>query len=1094
MVNSCWVCFKWLLAIVAVALAVGIPYVWFGIDDEIRSRVEARLDEHYGPLGLDVRIASARLVNGDGILIRGLSIVDPSVSGPAAKLIDVEELYLSCQIAPEELIQGRLPITGIKVIRPTLHASRLPDGSWNVAGLWPLPKFDDRPNRRPVPVKIEGATLDLLDSLKQPARGLMLRNINVTLSPRETISLSPRETISQPPRETISQPPRETNQPVATDRSLLIQGDLIGDRLRTASFQGEFDPDSGSVKLQGRLKGLEISPELRDSLPISLQGKIASTGGFYARADVSFNVQRDPSRPRPLSFQITAELTGGHIEDPRLPYPMTDLAARIECSDTGYRVEEMTARWGPAELTLNCQGSSFDMSGPMTVWGHVENLVLDRRMAGLLPEQQRGLWDKYKPSGSINVEVNAAFDGQRWTPNLLVKCLDVSFTHHKFPYRMKRTAGTLHLVGQRMNIDLTSSLGDRPVRIVGEVNHPGRDYTGWVELEAKQITLDKDILAALPPKQQPVIGAMGPRGVVDYWGRFERRDPSVEKPNHRMLLTLYDCAIKYKKFAYPLEGIGGTIEIINGRLTLRDVRNGNVRCTGGWQPNVDGGRLDLHFIATDVPLEEPLRDALQPDVVELWSDLRPRGVIDLLDIHVAFLAASKHLDLHVTASKRPEKSTADNRSIAINPIFFPYRVENLHGTVTYHNGRVDMYGVAGRHGNTRLITGGFCQKTPDGGYRIQFRDLTVEQLRMDRDLLDAMSGKLKQLAVSLQFKGPLALRGALNLQRPGPRKGNIAARWDLTVSTQQGQLDCGMKLDNIHGDLRTVGYDYPGQATYCQGQMNLDAVTYQDFQFVDVTGPLELAEGRLLFGSRARRLGTRQAPAPLTAKIFGGTVTADAIVQLEKESAFRLQSQLSGGDLNQFAREMMSGRQKLGGRISASLDLQGTAAGTHTFRGGGNVRLRDADVFELPQMVAMLKVLSVRVPNRAAFTTGDVNYRISGSHIYFNQINLKGDAISLLGKGEADLDRKIKLNFFAVVGRDRLQIPLIRPLLMEASRQTMEIRVDGTVDDPRITQETFRGAKEFLQRLEYDLRRSTEPVDAFNPAREVLRGMRKLVQ
>ena len=1078
-VKSCWYCLKWLLAIVVAVLAVGVPYVWFGIDDAIRSRVEARLNEHYGPLGLDVRVASARLIDGNGIQILGLSVVNPSATGPQAKLIDIEELYLSCQISPEELIHGRLPITNIKMTRPTLHATRHVDGSWNVAGLWPLPKFDDTPNRPPASVQIVDATIDLLDSFKQPARGLMLRNINLTIGPRGPSVRSPGE----------------TSTPVATGHSLMFKGEWVGDSMRSARLEGEFDPASGKLKLSGNVKDLEISPDLRDSLPIQWKGEVASWAGFHAQANVSFEVEHDPSRTQPLSYHVVADLTKGRIRDPRLPYPLTDLAARIDCTEAGYRVDKMTGHWGPAKLTLSCQGKGFDGTRPMTLSGRIENLMLDQRMVRLLPVDQRGVWDKYQPGGRVDIDVHAVFDGQQWSPNLLVKCLDVSFTHYKFPYRMKRTTGTLHLQGKQLDIDLLSHVGERPMRVQGKVHRPGPDYTGWIEIEAKQVTLDKDILAAMPAKQKPVIDALQPRGTVDYWGRFERRDARLTKPNHHMLLTLHDCAIKYKKFAYPIEGIRGTMEIVDGRLTLRDVQNANIRCSGGWRPQVDRGRLDLHFIATDVPLEEPLRDALQPRARQLWSDLRPRGVIDLLEIDVAFLAKTKQLDVYVSASKRPEKSTADNRSIAINPVFFPYRIENIHGAATYHNGRVDMHGVKGQHGRTRFKTGGFCEKTDDGGFRLQFKDLLVEQLRIDRDLFDALSGKLKRLVTSLHFKGPLSLQGTLHLQRAGTRDAKTATRWDVTVNTQQGQMACGVKLRNIHGDVRLRGYDQPGKTTYCQGLLNLDAVTYQDFQFTEVNGPLELVDGQLLFGSRARRLGKRHTPAPISAKIVGGRITADAIVKLEeKEPMFWLQTQLTGGDLSQLAQEALSGRQKLSGRITATLQLEGTSAGTSTLRGTGKVILRDANIFELPFMVSMLKVLSVRLPDATAFTTGDVNFRVSGSYLYFDPINLKGDAISLLGNGWANLDRQIQLNFFAVVGRDRINIPIISPLLVEASRQILEIRMDGSLDDPKIKRETFRGAKTFLKHLERDLNLSTEPADVFNPAREVLHGMRNLVR
>ena len=59
---------------------------------------------------------------------------------------------------------------------------------------------------------------------------------------------------------------------------------------------------------------------------------------------------------------------------------------------------------------------------------------------------------------------------------------------------------------------------------------------------------------------------------------------------------------------------------------------------------------------------------------------------------------------------------------------------------------------------------------------------------------------------------------------------------------------------------------------------------------------------------------------------------------------------------------------------------------------------------------------------------------------------------------------------------------LIRPILSEASRQMMEIRVSGPVDQPRIVSEAFPGARQFLQQVQDDMRRSTEGQDVLGPA------------
>jgi hypothetical protein len=138
-------------------------------------------------------------------------------------------------------------------------------------------------------------------------------------------------------------------------------------------------------------------------------------------------------------------------------------------------------------------------------------------------------------------------------------------------------------------------------------------------------------------------------------------------------------------------------------------------------------------------------------------------------------------------------------------------------------------------------------------------------------------------------------------------------------------------------------------------------------------------------------------------------------------------------------------------------------------RGGGSVQLRDADIYKLPLMVSLLKILSVRPPDNTAFTESDIDFKIHGGHIYFNRMNFNGDAISLRGDGEMNFEKEIRLNFHAAVGRRELPIPLLRDMVKGASQQFMQLHVEGTVDSPIATAEAFPGVNQAFKDLEAGL-------------------------
>ena len=76
-----------------------------------------------------------------------------------------------------------------------------------------------------------------------------------------------------------------------------------------------------------------------------------------------------------------------------------------------------------------------------------------------------------------------------------------------------------------------------------------------------------------------------------------------------------------------------------------------------------------------------------------------------------------------------------------------------------------------------------------------------------------------------------------------------------------------------------------------------------------------------------------------------------------------------------------------------------------------------------------------------------------------------GDAISLLGEGEMNLDWDIDLNFYTVIGRNRINIPLISQLYRAGSQRTLAIKVDGKLDNPRTHSTVLPEFNENLKQL-----------------------------
>ncbi|MCA9269435.1 MAG: AsmA-like C-terminal domain-containing protein, partial [Planctomycetales bacterium] len=139
--------------------------------------------------------------------------------------------------------------------------------------------------------------------------------------------------------------------------------------------------------------------------------------------------------------------------------------------------------------------------------------------------------------------------------------------------------------------------------------------------------------------------------------------------------------------------------------------------------------------------------------------------------------------------------------------------------------------------------------------------------------------------------------------------------------------------------------------------------------------------------------------------------------------------------------------------------------GRDTLRGDGHVWLRDADIYELPIMVSLLKIISIRRPDKTAFTSSDVDFRIAGEDVYLDRIVFSGDAVSLRGAGEVNLDRRVHLKLYTLVGNESRRIPLVWPLLADASRRILMLEVTGTLDDPLTNRHVLPGLNDTLRQL-----------------------------
>lgn len=1039
----------WIAVLIGLVVIAAKYYGLDRLDEEIRARFEQQLREHYA--GLQVHVRSARRIEGEGLEFRGVTIAE--WGGPEAPvLVQIDEIFCACDVRFPEILTEKPRVTKLEIRRPRFRAERKPSGVWNVSHLLPLPKQGARPPR----AEISGGVLEIVDPERSDG-ALTLRNIELTIEPQ----------VLDPPQATSTTPSAAT----VADVLLQLRGAIAGDHFERIELEGVVDPASSAWQVRGGVEGLEFNSRLRSALPREISGLFEPLSAVRGRTHFAFQLERGPRTPEnpapSLTYSVYGKLAEARIDDARLPDPLTDVEASIRINNKGIWIDDLTAQMGPANLSLVAELRGHTADSPLSAHLRAGRLNLDRLSPEKLPPVLQQVWAKFSPQGVVDLDAKVTFDGESWTPDVLVRCRKVALEYERFRYRLTDGQGEIRLKDDQLSTRLTASGGGRIVVVKAEIRQPGPFYTGWIELQSDggPLPIDENLVSALPPGAQTVVRAFHPRGGVSFHGSL-LRDQGDAPPIRRLSVQLHDCSIQHDKFSYPIDHVNGSLHLDGDNWVFQNLTGRNdsafIVGQGTWRPAAaEGDALALQFTASDVPLVDELRLALAPAARRLWENLRPRGVIDHLAVRLKYNPSSRKTTLELDGQKWPPDRNAEGRTLSVEPSWAPYRMDNLTGEFHYRNGVTTLQRIKAQHGRVQFEVEAEGRTLEDGGWVLDVSRLAADRLELDRELLGALPGGMGQGLAQLGLQGALNMQGKATVAAPAEMPVPQIS-WDMNFDIEGGRLPGEHPVEQIYGGVRVIG-GYDGKSLTGRGELAIDSAIVRKVQVTQVRGPFRLDSQYLLLGAWAERDVTNRVPRQVTAQVLGGQIVLDAQLRLTAEGPFQMQAALENADLAQLMSDLSPRNQGLTGKAYALVRLTGTREGVHTYRGDGQIRLRDADIYELPLMIAMLKLVEFKRPNRTAFTTSDIDFRVEGDDLEFTRLEFKGDAVSLQGKGRMNGAREIDLKLYSRLGRD--EYALLRPLQREASREFLLIEVTGPLDNPSVQRQAFPRLNETLQQL-----------------------------
>lgn len=1067
-------CFAWRLCaevkrlgmIAAVVLLIGVAakyYCFDRLNEEIRSRFEQGLRNHYQ--GLRVSVRSARHLPGQGVEIRGVRIAEAD-SPNNLFIAEIDEIIAKCDTRLPNFLTTVPEITGVQIRRLKVRAERKPSGRWNIAHLLPLPQCQSPMS---CGATITDASVEIVDGsqfAEAGSTGLMLRNIEINVEP---------STASQ------------------SAGGMRIRGTLSGDHFEQVEVEGMLNPARNTFDVRGAVEGLEFNPRLRAALPREFAEALRPLSSVRGRTYFGFHISRASAlagqetlagqAAMPVQFVVHGKIAEGRIDDARLPESLTDVEAAIRCDNHGILVDELTARCGPTQIGMRAALSGWDASQSIDIWLTAQGLDIARLPARVFPPGIRNYWMQFEPRGRADVAGRLVFDGSQWRPDLEIDCHDVSLCYERFNYRLTDGSGVILIKPDWLSARLQLAGGGRPIVCQADIQQPGPQFHGTIEVHSDgPISIDEKLLQAIDMPRQRIVRAFRPRGQASFVARIER--PSSQSPIQRQLeIKLHDCSLEHEKFAYPIDRVTGRLRLDNNSWQFLELagRNDSAVITGqgSWTPGAEGGQLALDFQARDVPLADELKRALAPSTQRLWAQLQPRGNLDEVAVSLRYQAARQLWSVAVGGEKRPFTPTSESQTISLRPQWFPYDLNRVTGSFQYRDGRMELVNVRAEHGRATISAAAQCELFPGGGCRVDLTRFAADKVEADKSLLAALPEGLSRALAAVPLEGPLNVLGTLAIVAPREPEAPLHLAWNLNLDVENGRLLTPAPVEHIHGGIHLEGRQ-EGNSVFAHGNLGVDSAIVRGIQLTAIHGPFWLDGRRLVFGAMADRTAPGQTPRQVTARMLGGLLSLDGEMALAEGGKFDIQASLANADLAETAHLLAPAQQQLQGKVFTQVHLTGSPALKHTWRGGGQISLCEADLYELPAMITLLKLLSVQRPNTTAFTNCNILFQVEGDDLAFERIDFAGDAISLKGKGRLSGQRQLDLKFYPVMGREDRQLPFLRPLLGQTGQEFMLIEVSGPLDQPDIRRTPFPRLDAQLTQLFPELVREV-PIEANAP-------------
>jgi hypothetical protein len=273
---------------------------------------------------------------------------------------------------------------------------------------------------------------------------------------------------------------------------------------------------------------------------------------------------------------------------------------------------------------------------------------------------------------------------------------------------------------------------------------------------------------------------------------------------------------------------------------------------------------------------------------------------------------------------------------------------------------------------------------------------------------------------------------------------------------RQGSMLLGVALEQLSGEI--------------SGSLSIDA-TGEITLGADISIDSGRLDGRPIERWLARMTGV---PGDRRVKIedlkgysCGGVIVGDATID-PVSGEYELSMTLKDLSLAEFLNDDETKRNApRPGRMDGRVFLRGKGEGSASRTGGGELRIRGGSLLASPATRKLVE--ASRQGNREVsgeVDRADLRFAWEADVLRFSRIDLVSKDLRLIGTGAWNLrDDGITMTLVGASGENAPRLAVISDLLESATQELLQYRVEGTIDNPRVTAEPMHNLTDPLRRL-----------------------------